>query len=306
MKCLLVAALSSHLIEGLPTLPPKVLRELVGVVASGGDEVDLRGAVRGYGAEAKTTLAKRLDSLTLYEHEIQSLGECGVVPVCSFDPSFPAKWSERLGTRGPAMIFASGNLAILNKASVGVVGSRNVDEVGRDFASDVARGIAEAGWTLVSGGAKGVDSTAMHSALTSGGTVLGILADSLSRTMKDRDVADRLEEGRLCLCTPYAPSAGFSAGNAMGRNKLIYAHAQATVVVSSDLGTGGTWTGAVEALRMGLGGLMVRSGEEMPPGNRALIGKGASPIWSAGELLESLKGHGVHQQSLFGSGQEQP
>ena len=56
------------------------------------------------------------------------------------------------------------------------------------------------------------------------------------------------------LCTPYGPDAPFSPGNAMGRNKLIYAQSLVTLVVASDRETGGTWSGAVEALKDGSAG----------------------------------------------------
>lgn len=47
-----------------------------------------------------------------------------------------------------------------------------------------------------------------------------------------------LAEGRLVLVSPYDPSTGFNVGNAMQRNKLIYALADASLVVSSDLDEG--------------------------------------------------------------------
>ena len=56
-------------------------------------------------------------------------------------------------------------------------------------------------------------------------------------------------DGRLALVSPYDPAAGFNVGHAMGRNKLIYALADAALVVSSDYQKGGTWTGAVEQLK---------------------------------------------------------
>jgi predicted Rossmann fold nucleotide-binding protein DprA/Smf involved in DNA uptake len=52
----------------------------------------------------------------------------------------------------------------------------------------------------------------------------------------------------LVLLSPYDPQAGFNIGNAMQRNKLIYALADAALVVKSDYGKGGTWAGAIEQL----------------------------------------------------------
>ena len=48
-------------------------------------------------------------------------------------------------------------------------------------------------------------------------------------------------DGQLVLASPYDPSAGFNVGNAMQRNKFIYALADAALVVNSDLNRGGTW-----------------------------------------------------------------
>ena len=64
----------------------------------------------------------------------------------------------------------------------------------------------------------------------------------------------------------------------MGRNKLIYAFSDVAVVVSSAEGSGGTWTGAIEALKGGWVPVVVRSGPGVPPGNAALLARGASAL----------------------------
>ena len=79
-----------------------------------------------------------------------------------------------------------------------------------------------------------------------------MLADSLSRQVTKPQVRRAILEGRLCLCTPDKPTAGFSVANAMGRNRLIYALSDLALVVVSDSGQGGTWEGAVEAIRVRL------------------------------------------------------
>ena len=75
----------------------------------------------------------------------------------------------------------------------------------------------------------------------------------------------------------------------MGRNKLIYALADVAVVVSSAEGSGGTWTGAVEALKAGWVPVLVRDDADtaMPAGNAALIGKGGASL-RAEDLREAL------------------
>jgi predicted Rossmann fold nucleotide-binding protein DprA/Smf involved in DNA uptake len=89
----------------------------------------------------------------------------------------------------------------------------------------------------------------MQAALEADGIAFGALADSLERTARQADVREFVSDGKLILLTPYAPTAGFSVGAAMGRNKLIYGLGEFAIVVSSDHETGGTWAGAVEALK---------------------------------------------------------
>ena len=128
----------------------------------------------------------------------------------------------------------------------------------------------------MSGGARGTDRLAMGAALDAGGIAFGVLADSLERTVRQPDLRQLLLDGQLVLLTPYAPTAGFSVGAAMGRNKVIYGLADYAVVVSSDHQTGGTWAGAVEALKAGWCPVFARDGAAVPKGNRELLKLGAA------------------------------
>ena len=116
----------------------------------------------------------------------------------------------------------------------------------------------------------------MRGALEAGGTVIGVLADSLEKTAMNRDHRNLIIDGRLVLASPYDPSAGFNVGNAMQRNKIIYALADASLVVSSNVNKGGTWAGAIEQLeKLRLVPVYVRSTGEASEGLEALRRKGA-------------------------------
>ena len=92
----------------------------------------------------------------------------------------------------------------------------------------------------------------------------------------NREHRDMLMEGQLVLFTPYDPKARFNVGNAMQRNKLIYALADAGLVIESSKGSGGTWTGAVEQLdKLHLVPVYTRAEGKIGPGLRALRQKGA-------------------------------
>jgi predicted Rossmann fold nucleotide-binding protein DprA/Smf involved in DNA uptake len=140
----------------------------------------------------------------------------------------------------------------------------------------VGRLAARAKRMIVSGGEKGIDQAAMRGALETGGKACGVLADSLEKKAMSREHRNQLLEGQLVLISPYDPSSGFNVGNALQLNKLIYALADAALVVSSNLNKGGTWAGATEQLeKLKLVPIYVRTSNELSSGCKALRGKGA-------------------------------
>ena len=224
---------------------------------------------------------------TAVAFELERLDQSGIRTVTVFDERYPRQWLDRLRAKAPPLVHAAGALELLDAPGLGVVGSRDVSHEGGEVAKEVARLAARRGLPLVSGGARGVDQLAMDAAFEAGGAVVGILAESLSRKLKRPEVRRAVYDGGTVMCTPYRPDAPFSAGNAMGRNKLIYAQATLTVVVASDDGTGGTWSGATEALKHGYGTVAVWRGAGEGPGNESLQQRGALPV-SGLEDVEAL------------------
>jgi predicted Rossmann fold nucleotide-binding protein DprA/Smf involved in DNA uptake len=118
---------------------------------------------------------------------------------------------------------------------------------------------------------------AMQSASEIGGVIAGVLADSLLRASTQRANREGLLAGQLVLISPYHPEAGFNAGNAMARNRVIYALAGHALVVQAEQGKGGTWAGATENLREHWVPLLVRQSTEVP-GNAELMRRGGIPF----------------------------
>ena len=232
-------------------------------------------------------IAGLMDRATAVAFELDRLDQSGIKTLTIFDEHYPREWLARLGAKAPPVVHGAGSLDLLDTPGLGVVGSRDVTEAGGEVAKDVARLAARRGLPLVSGGARGVDQLAMDAAFEAGGAVVGILAESLLRKLKRPDVRRAVYDGSTVMCTPYSPDAPFSAGNAMGRNKLIYAQAALTVVVASDADTGGTWSGATETLKHGYGPVAVWRGDGEGPGNAPLQQRGATPVSSL-EDIESL------------------
>ncbi len=186
---------------------------------------------------------------------------------------------HRLKQNTPPLLYGCGEKKLLSRGGLAIVGSRDVDEAGEEFAKRAAASAAREDVQVVSGGARGVDQFAMLAALEVGGTVVGVLADSLLRSATSGHAREAIQDGRLTLVSAFDPEAGFNVGNAMQRNKHIYALADFGLVVSSGYNEGGTWSGAIEQLeKLRLTPIFVRGGDDVPEGNRQLLRRDALPF----------------------------
>jgi predicted Rossmann fold nucleotide-binding protein DprA/Smf involved in DNA uptake len=163
-----------------------------------------------------------------------------------------------------------------------------VSPAAAEVARHAARCAVGEGLAVVSGGARGVDKLAMSSAWDAGGVVIGVLSEGLDRPLRLRENRHAVLEDRALLCSPYRPSAGFSVGNAMARNKLVYAQSTVALVVATDEGSGGTWAGATEALKKRFVPVAVWMGGDAGPGNAALVERGARPVDALDDLVDLL------------------
>lgn len=192
------------------------------------------------------------------------------------DSDYPKKFKNRLKEDSPPVIYGCGPSKLLNCGGLAVVGSRHADESLINFAETVGQTCAHAKACVISGGAQGIDRAAMWGSLESGGRAIGVLPDSLERAVLNRGNRDLLLNDQLVLVSPYDPNAGFNVGHAMQRNKLIYALANAALVVSADYEKGGTWAGATEQLeKLKFIPVYVRSSGETGRGLQALVKRGA-------------------------------
>ena len=205
------------------------------------------------------------------------------------DPSYPTCLKKRLREYTPPILYGCGDASILNTGGLAVVGSRKLHDTLVEYSESIGRLTARAERTLVSGGAKGADQAAMRGALTAGGRSVGVLADNLEKAVMWRENRDALMDGRLTLICPYDPAARFQVGHAMQRNKLVYALADAALVINSDYRQGGTWAGAVEQLeKFRFVPVYIRSHGECGRGLHGLRERGAIP-WPDPKTPESLE-----------------
>ena len=169
--------------------------------------------------------------------------------LCRDDEEYPKLFKDRMGVSAPPIIYGCGDIDLFDTEGIAIVGSRRADRGSLEFARTAGHQAAEFGFAVVSGGAKGVDQAAMSGVVDADGRTIGVLPNGLSRAAIAPENRILISDDRLLLISPFDPDTGFNVGNAMGRNKLIFALSNAGLVVESDHEKGGTWAGVTEQLK---------------------------------------------------------
>jgi predicted Rossmann fold nucleotide-binding protein DprA/Smf involved in DNA uptake len=273
-------------------------RELLGLDAR---SIATRLGIADSPAERLASLMSRGGQLAL---ELERLDNLGIWVVSQSDDEYPPDLAKRLGRTAPPVLFGSGPRSALGEPSIAVVGSRDADQHALNFASRLGEFAASQSFAIVSGAARGIDITAMTGAIERGGRAIGITVDPLERLVRRSELRAAIAEELLTLATPYHPAARWHQGNAMRRNRVIYATACAAVVVTTAAGSGGTWAGAVENLKADWVPLHVW--DDGSPGNRLLISEGGRPLGPEIDALSMEKLASPRQNSLLPSAPSQP
>lgn len=213
---------------------------------------------------------------------VERLGAHCLLPA---DPLFPAAFRE-IPDR-PALVFAQGNLSLLERPAVAIVGSRDHSEYGGEVAAEIAAAVAARGIVVVSGMARGLDAVAHAAALEAGGTTVGVLGNGLGviYPAANRKLYQRVLEGGLLL-TEFPPGERPGLGSFPRRNRLISALARVTLVVEAAIGSG-TLITVGTALSQGKDVMAVPGNitSATSVGTNQLIRDGAEPYLVLDDLL---------------------
>lgn len=220
--------------------------------------------------------------------DIDRLYSKGIKVVTRASNLYPSKLKKILKDLAPPVLFYCGNLSLVDRDGIGIVGSRKVKEEHIEFTKKLVRKAVSENLIIYSGGARGIDDISEKEAFLSGGSYVSFLSDSLENKIKKKEFREKIESGRVLLMTSSNPDAGFQVGLAMNRNKYIYASSKATFVVASDYNKGGTWTGARENMRHSWTKTFIKQ-DIKSKGVQELIKLGAYPIENLeGENLVNL------------------
>ena len=208
----------------------------------------------GYSLDMAERISGLLEQEDVLDHYLRRGRKQGCIPISRVSEGYPAILRQRLGLDSPGCFWAKGDVSILSRPAVSLVGSRDLGEENRRFAVSVGEHAAQMGWTLISGNARGADRTAQEACLAAGGSVISIVADTL---------AEHMPRENLLYLSEESYDAAFSAQRALSRNRCIHAMGYLVFVAQCSFHKGGTWDGTVRNLRSGWSTVAVfRDGSE--------------------------------------------
>ncbi len=177
---------------------------------------------------------------------------CGARPIVPGDPDWPTAFDD-LGDGRPMALWVRGSQspATLLSRSIAVVGARSSTAYGEHVAGTMGADLADRGWTVVSGGAYGIDAAAHRGTLAAGGSTMAIMAGGVDRLYPagNQSLLEQIiDTGAVVSETP--PGWAPHRSRFLSRNRLI-ACANTTVVVEAAYRSGAlsTATHAQELLR---------------------------------------------------------
>lgn len=196
----------------------------------------------GYSLEMAEHIVALLEDGVLLEHYLRRGQRLGCHPISRVGEEYPQTIHNRLGLDAPGCLWSRGNLELLQKPAVALVGSRELGQENLAFAKEVGRQAARQGFVLVSGNARGADRAAQDSCLENGGEVIAVVADELEKYGPGQHILYLSEDGF---------DLPFSSQRALSRNRLIHCMGLQTFVAQCGYQHGGTWDGTVKNLRFG-------------------------------------------------------
>jgi DNA processing protein len=223
---------------------------------------------------------------------VEQLQHAGISMMTVLDEHYPKSLKLTLDrTHIPPILFYAGNLAILQRRTLAIIGSRNANETSLHFTRTVAQYLADHEANVISGHARGVDRAAYEGATATDGHTTVVLPHGIRKLSKVqiRDLQPRIEAGKVLLLSQFHPDVPWMVSRAMERNKVVTGLAQVVIVAQSDT-KGGTWEGANVALKQKRP-LFVRhtEDEETLLGNKLLLAKGGKPLhWPPTKLNDTF------------------
>lgn len=281
------AALRLQLVSGIG---PKLFGDLIERFGSAEKAIAaspaLIRAMPGFGAKLAAEVSVAADSdidpilQTCHDHQIELLQR-------STD-AYPARLDEIIDP--PPVLFCKGTIAPADQLAVAIVGTRHPTRYGLKVADQLARGLASAGLTIVSGLARGIDAAAHQGALSVGGRTLAVLGGGILKMYpaEHQALADKISKQGAVLseALPLQPP---KSGSFPRRNRIVTGLSLGVIVVEAAQRSGALISARL-ACEQGRDVFAVpgRMNDRMSKGCNELIRDGAIMVHSVEDVLEQL------------------
>jgi DNA processing protein len=277
----------------LPKIGPVRVRRLL--EAFGGDPAGVLGApkeklmrVDGIGEETAKILHAWQDHADP-SAEIREAAERGIHIVTQDDDGYPAPLRDTYDP--PLLLYVWGKIEPRDRHAIGVVGSRRATIYGRQAAKKLSYQLAHAGFTIVSGLARGIDTTAHEAAVAASGRTIAVIGSGLAKLYPPENLglAEKIAAGHGAVVSEFPLHTAPDKQTFPMRNRIVAAWARAVLVVECPAWSGSLITANL-ASEYGKPVFAVPGPIDKPTsaGCNQLIRDGATLVADASHILDDL------------------
>jgi len=279
-------------LNSLPKIGPVRVRRLLELF---GDPSAILAAPRdrllrvdGIGEDSATILRgwqDHADPVT----EMRDAAERGIAIVTQDDPAYPAPLRNTYDP--PLLLYVWGTLAARDRHAIGVVGSRRSTHYGNQATKKLAYQLAHAGFTIISGLARGIDTAAHEAAVAAGGRTIAVIGSGLARLYPPENLglAEKIADGHGAVVSEFPLHTPPDKQTFPMRNRIVAAWSQAVLVVECPSWSGSLITANL-ASEYGKPVFAVPGPIDKPTsaGCHQLIREGATLVMDASQILDDL------------------
>lgn len=227
----------------LPKIGPIRVRRLLEAF---GDPASILGAplerlmrVNGVGEETAGILHSWQDHADPVA-ELEETRQRGIGVVTQDDPAYPAPLREIYDR--PLLLYVWGTLEARDRHAISIVGSRRATNYGTQTTKKFAYQLAQAGFTIISGLARGIDTAAHEAAVAAAGRTVAVIGSGLGKLYPPENfaLAERIADGHGAVVSEFPMHTAPDKQTFPMRNRIVAAWARAVLVVECP-----AWSGAL-------------------------------------------------------------